>query len=185
MSARMCQWIAARLQCISNVVTIALGWAINVCLSWFNTLKPRQNGRHFADNILKCIFLNENLSISIQVSLKFVPRCPIHNFPALVQIMAWRRPGNKPLSEPMVISLLTNIYASLSLNGLNFKIVVLWKIWLYFYVGNFQTHLVLMYWMFPVRSWPVGLQDPVENRLTLVQVVIWCHPTTTDYLSQC
>ena len=23
-----------------------------------NTLRPRQNGRHFADNIFKCIFLN-------------------------------------------------------------------------------------------------------------------------------
>ena len=27
----------------------------------FNTLRPRQNGRHFADYILKCIFLNENV----------------------------------------------------------------------------------------------------------------------------
>ena len=26
-----------------------------------NTLRPRQNGRHFEDDILKCIFLNENI----------------------------------------------------------------------------------------------------------------------------
>ena len=78
-------------------------------LTTINTLRPRQNGRHFADDHLKCIFLNENLSISIQISLKFVSRCPIHNIPALVQIMALRRPGDKPLSEPMVISLLTHI----------------------------------------------------------------------------
>ena len=71
----------------------------------FNTLRPRQNGRHFPDDIFKCIFLNENVWISIAVSLKFVPRGPINNIPALVQIMAWRCPGDKPLSEPMMVSL--------------------------------------------------------------------------------
>ena len=75
----------------------------------FNTLRPRQNGRHFADDIFKCIFLNENVSIAIKVSLKFVPKGPINNIPALVQIMAWRRPGDKPLSEPMMVSLPTHI----------------------------------------------------------------------------
>ena len=74
-----------------------------------NTLRPRQNGRHFADDAFKRIFLNENARISIKVSLKFVPKVPIHNIPALVQIMAWRRPGDKPLSEPMMVSLLTHI----------------------------------------------------------------------------
>ena len=74
-----------------------------------NTLRPRQNGRHFADDIFKCIFLNENVWIPIKISLKFVPQGPINNIPALVQIMAWRRPGGKPLSEPMMVSLLTHI----------------------------------------------------------------------------
>ena len=69
------------------------------------TLRPRQNGRHFADDIFKCIFLNENVWIPIKISLKFVPKGPINNIPALVQIMAWRRPGDKPLSEPMMDSL--------------------------------------------------------------------------------
>ena len=57
-----------------------------------NTLSPRQNGRHFPDNF-KCIFLNGNVWITIKISLKFVPEGPINNIPALVQIMAWRRPG--------------------------------------------------------------------------------------------
>ena len=61
-----------------------------------NTLRPRQNGCHFADDIFKCIFLNENVSIAIKISLKFVPKGPINNIPALVQIMAWHRPGDKP-----------------------------------------------------------------------------------------
>ena len=49
------------------------------------TLRPRQIGRHFPDDIS-----NAN------------PKGPIKIFPALVQIMAYRRPGDKPLSEPMI-----------------------------------------------------------------------------------
>ena len=75
----------------------------------FNTLRLRQNGRYFADDIFKYIFLNENAWISLKISLKFVPNVPIDNIPALVQIMAWRRPGDKPLSEPMMVSVLTHI----------------------------------------------------------------------------
>ena len=45
----------------------------------------------------------------IKISLKFVTKGPINNIPALVQIMAWRWPGDKPLSEPMMISLLMHI----------------------------------------------------------------------------
>ena len=78
------------------------------CL-WFNTLRPRQNGRNFANDAFKCIFLNENVRILIRISLKLVPKGPSNNIPALVQIMAWRRSGNKPLSEPMMVSLLTHI----------------------------------------------------------------------------
>ena len=74
-----------------------------------NILRPRQNGRHFADDIFKCIFLNKNAWIALKISLKFVPTVQINNISALVQIMAWRRPGDKPLSEPMMVSLLTHI----------------------------------------------------------------------------
>ena len=55
-----------------------------------------------ADNIFKCIFLNEKVIISIKISLKFVPKGPIDNESALVQVMAWRRTGDKPLPEPML-----------------------------------------------------------------------------------
>ena len=73
------------------------------------TLRPRQNGRHFADDIFKCISFNENVWIPIKISLKFVPKGPINNSPSLVQMMVWRRPDAKPLSEPMMVSLLTDI----------------------------------------------------------------------------
>ena len=83
------------------------------CKVWFlfylNTLRLRQNGRHFADDNFKCIFLNENVWIPIKISLKFVPQGPINIIPALVLIMAWRRPGDKPLSGPMMVRLPTHI----------------------------------------------------------------------------
>ena len=74
-----------------------------------NSLRPSKNGRHFPDDTFKRIFLYENVRISIKISLKFVPKGPINNYPSLVQIMAWRRPGDKPLSEPMMARLLTHI----------------------------------------------------------------------------
>ena len=74
-----------------------------------NPLRPRQNGRHFNDDTLNRIFLNDIVRISIKISMKFVPKGPINTIPALVQILAWRRPGNKPLSEPIMNSLPTHI----------------------------------------------------------------------------
>ena len=59
--------------------------------------------------LYKCIFLNENVLILIETSLKFVPKGSISNIPALVQIVAWCRPGDKPLSEPKLVSSLTHI----------------------------------------------------------------------------
>ena len=78
------------------------------------------NGRHNPDTIFKWIFLNENVWILIKMSLKFVPKGPINIIPALVQIMAWHKPGDKPLFEPMMISLLTHI-SSLGLNELTHR----------------------------------------------------------------
>ena len=76
-----------------------------------NTLRLRQKGRHFPDDIFKCIFLNENVWISIKISQKFVLKGPINNIPTLVQ-------GAKPFSEPILVNLLMPIYASLSFNEL-------------------------------------------------------------------
>ena len=98
------------------------------CNQWrqhvINSSLPGQNGRYFADDIFRCIFVNENVWISIKISLNFVPGGPINNIPSLVQIMAWRRPGDKPLSEPMMISLLTHIWATQS-------IMPLWWWWIF------------------------------------------------------
>ena len=74
-----------------------------------NSSPPGQNDRHFAEDLFKCIFVNEKFYISIRNSLKFVPKGPINNKSALVQVMAWRRTGAKPLPEPMLTQF-TNAY---------------------------------------------------------------------------
>ena len=75
-------------------------------LQTLNTLRLRQNGHHFPDDTFKCNSLNANVLISIK---NFIPDGPIKDIAALVQIMAWRRPGNKPLSEPIMVNLLIHI----------------------------------------------------------------------------
>ena len=75
----------------------------------FKCIFLNENVWHFPDDMFKCIFLNENVWIPIEISLKFVPKGSINNNPSLFQIMAWCRPGDKPLSETMMVNLLTHI----------------------------------------------------------------------------
>ena len=81
-------------------------------MSWHRLVRELTHwgrGKVVADGIFNSIFLNENVWISLQISLKFVAMVRINNISALLQIMAWRLPGDKPLSEPMMVSLLTHI----------------------------------------------------------------------------
>ena len=52
-----------------------------------------------ADDNFICIFFDESDRIPIRFSLKIVPN---DNTEALVQVMAWRRTGGKPLPGPML-----------------------------------------------------------------------------------
>ena len=66
-----------------------------------HAFRQKHNGCHFAGYIFKCIFLNQNHSIIlIWISQKFVPSDPIDKKSTLVQAMAWRQTGVKPLPEP-------------------------------------------------------------------------------------
>ena len=74
-------------------------------IRWYNNITrspPGLNGRHFADDIFRCIFVNEKFSILNKFSLKFVPKGLTDNNPAMVQMMVWRHKGDKPLSEPVL-----------------------------------------------------------------------------------
>ena len=66
-------------------------WLVNLSLS-------QQYGHHFADDILKCIFVNEHFCILIPIS----PKAVIDNKSALVRIMAWGRTGDSPFPGPML-----------------------------------------------------------------------------------
>ena len=81
----------------------------NLCWYIINTLRRRQNFPSFADHIFKCIFLTEDAWISLKISFKFIRKFWINNIPTLPQVMAWRRPGEKPLSEAMMVSSLTHV----------------------------------------------------------------------------
>ena len=95
--------------------SIMISLPTHICVTrpqWVNTSRPRQSDHHFADDSFKCIVLNENVWILIKISLNFAPEGPMNNIPALVQIMAWHHPGDKPLSEPMMVNLPTHIYVT-------------------------------------------------------------------------
>ena len=132
-----------------------------------NTLRPRQYGRNLPVDIFKCIFLNENVWISIKISLKFVPKGPINNILALVQIMAWRHPGYKPLSEAMMFNLPTHICVSRP------HIMADQKLW------DFENCSI---WLkLPLQLVPKG---PINNNLALVQIMLHRWPDASHYQNQ-
>ena len=50
----------------------------------------------------KCIFLNEDYHILIQISLECVLKDPIDKMSSLVQVMAWHWTDDIPLSEQII-----------------------------------------------------------------------------------
>ena len=93
---QLCGWLGKAIHKEAKGKIISTWGYVTFC-SWL--ISAGQNGRHFTDDILWCIFVNEKFCILIKISLKG----PIDNIPALVLIMAWRGIGEKPLSEPMLI----------------------------------------------------------------------------------
>ena len=143
-----------------------------------NTLKPRQNGRHFVDDIFNCIFLNENVWILIKISLKFVPKGSINNIPALVQIMAWRRPGSKLLSKPMMVSSLTHICVTrpqwVKVVCLTLYISIIFLLFTVSYVFHIIDIRIL-----PMQRGSHLCPDIctvyIINRLSVLREIVWCY----------
>ena len=93
--------------CLTGILIVAFTvtfWKIDTSFS-------KQSQHHTCSLEIYKAGSNSRISLpkSIKISMKFVPKGPINNIPALVQIMAWRRPGDEPLSEPMMVSILTHI----------------------------------------------------------------------------
>ena len=172
--------------------------AISQFKGWYiaklNTLRLKQNGRHFADNIFECIFMNENLWISLKTSLKFVPKVRINNIPTLVPIMAWHLVGAKPLSEPMMFNLLTHICITRPQwvntwvswkSGCDFEKVILFYLSLYsdlVIMSSDECHcnallMISQHWF---RYWLGAIR---HHAITWASVspVICCHMATLGY----
>ena len=116
---------------------------------------------HFADDNFKCIFFNENVGISFKISLKFVPKVWINDIPAMVQIMAWRQPGDINSLAPgryggNVQSIIFKPITRKSSLGTRCKIALRW--------------MSLKY---------------TNEKSTEDQVMTWCHQTTSHYLRKC
>ena len=62
---------------------------------YFNTLRPRQNGRQFPDDFFKCIFFSCMIMFNFDFPEVFAEVCS--------------QESAKPLCEPMMVSLLTHI----------------------------------------------------------------------------
>ena len=91
---------------------------------WLTHLPLDKMAAILADDIFKRIFLNENVSILVQISLKFVPKGPIDNKSALVQVMAWRRQATSHYLSQWWTSSPTHIYGTRG-NELNYFSVLI------------------------------------------------------------
>ena len=93
------------------------------------------------------------LGISLKSSLKFLTKVPINNITTLIQVMAWRRLGDKPLSEPMMVSLC--IYVLLGLNELIYwgLIKLISIVLIHFPSRKFHAHLVLTVQLTICQHW--------------------------------
>ena len=72
------------------------------CFLFYQHIGTAKKWPPSAGDILKCSFINAKDTISIPISLKFVPKDPVNNKLAFVPIMAWRRAGDQPLHQPIM-----------------------------------------------------------------------------------
>ena len=68
----------------SRVIDLVISEYSSIRTRGVNSSPPDKMAAIMADDIFKCIFVNENNRITIQISLKFVPDSPIDNNAALV-----------------------------------------------------------------------------------------------------
>ena len=133
----------------------------------FNSLRPRRNEQYFADDIFKHIFFNENVWISIKISLKFVLKGTINNIPALVQIMACHRPGDKPLYEPKMVRLSTHICVTRP-QWVKHSLVKQSDT----YMCSFSTWLLFHYLYISMMTWRSSFTVYKETRLCLLYITV-------------
>ena len=125
-----------------------------------NTLRPRKMADISQTTFSNVFSSMKMFEFRFKFHWSFYPEGLINNIPSLVRIMAWRRPGDKPLSEPMVARLPTHI-------------CITRPQWVNILSTSYETDL----------KWVP--QSPVEDKLTMVQVMAWYRQGKVHYLSQC
>ena len=114
--ATLACWTIIQFNCypMDVIPDVVLAWVERSCeilWLWHLTYWDRDEIDAILQTVsLNAFFLNENVWILIKITVMFVSKCAINNIPALIQIMDWRRPGDKALSEPMMISLTTHVW---------------------------------------------------------------------------
>ena len=106
------KWLGVPLLGINQAAVLCACVCLHDTNAWNSLIhlpSPGQNGSNFADDIFRCIFVNETCCILIKISLKFVHRRKIDNNTVFVYIIAWHRPAAKPLYVPMIVRSLTHI----------------------------------------------------------------------------
>ena len=166
--------------------------SLSLSRNWvFNTLWPRRNGHRFADNVSKCIFLNENICILIIISLQFVPEGQINNVPALAQIMAWCWPGNKPFSEPMMESLLRHIPVCVTLpQWVNRYLYFSHQLTLCVLMVSYEPTNLVQHWCSNSRPVPQQCETQVLRRTDnffkiFLSFHVYNHCSTSNFLAYC
>ena len=156
---------------VSIITAVSLLWQLRKWKKWgyksnntasINTLRLGRNGSHFPDILQMHFPFNENGWISITISLKFGPKGLINNIPAMVQIMAWCRSGDKPLSESMMVSLLTHITLPQ---------------WVNTWPNAVQTtffQFIFMYVNCALISIKFVSKGPITKKSAIVQIMAWC-----------
>ena len=107
-SGKFCTYMCIIGLTVVSSVSKPMVWSLHECFIIVLTHWGRDKMAAISQTTLSNAFSWMKI-FSIKISLKFVPKGPINNIPTLVQIMTWRRPGDKPLSEPMMVSLMTHI----------------------------------------------------------------------------
>ena len=120
-------------------------------------------------------FLDENIWTSINISLKFVPKGQMNNILALVQIISWNWPGDKPLSEPMAVSLQTHIWVMRhqGVNTLNFQ-AVFSEILIHSNIIGHQYRFMLIHFIWMLSNFQLSCVINISSRFCLLLWPSFC-----------
>ena len=153
----------------------------NICILIVNILKQRQTSCHFSDNIFRCIFLNENVWISIKISVNYVLKGPInmvnllmHVSPDLNELIGWQwmiKYGNSQSTFFTSLGMFINQYR-----------ICFWPLWTVHKVNrivkNMQSNKITITWTY---SMPNAIEITIcfiMKHIQKTEHIHWLHNNT-------